>query len=82
LRPFQQTQTKFGPHVDREASILLQQRDMADRTRIEAGSFFERFPIGADAYVLTTRPPRLEAGAVLHHPRPLPVCRVVAAACF
>ena len=41
------------PHVVREAPAFLQQRNLTDRIRIEAGSFFEGVPAGADAYVLS-----------------------------
>ena len=41
------------PHVVREAPAILQQRGVADRIRIEAGSFFDGVPVGADAYVLS-----------------------------
>ena len=41
------------PHVVREAPAFLQQRHLTDRIRIEAGSFFEGVPAGADAYVLS-----------------------------
>lgn len=41
------------PHVVREAPALIQQRGLADRIRIEAGSFFEGVPAGADAYILS-----------------------------
>lgn len=41
------------PHVVAEAPTVLQQRGVADRVRIEAGSFFEGVPTGADAYVLS-----------------------------
>jgi hypothetical protein len=41
------------PHVVRDAPALIQQRGLADRIRIEAGSFFERVPAGADAYILS-----------------------------
>jgi len=41
------------PHVVREAPALLQQRGLSNRVRIEAGSFFEGVPAGADAYVLS-----------------------------
>lgn len=41
------------PHVVRDAAALLEQRGVADRVRIEAGSFFESVPAGADAYVLS-----------------------------
>lgn len=41
------------PHVVRDAPAFLQQRGMADRVRIEEGSFFESVPTGADAYILS-----------------------------
>jgi hypothetical protein len=41
------------PHVVRDAPAFLQERGMADRVRIEAGSFFESVPTGADAYILS-----------------------------
>ncbi|HTV04696.1 MAG TPA: methyltransferase [Acidobacteriaceae bacterium] len=41
------------PHVVEKAPALLQQRGVADRIRIEAGSFFECVPVGADAYILS-----------------------------
>ncbi len=41
------------PHVVRDAPVFLQQLAMADRIRIEAGSFFESVPAGADAYILS-----------------------------
>jgi hypothetical protein len=41
------------PHVVRDAAALFQQRGLADRVRIEAGSFFEGVTAGADAYVLS-----------------------------
>jgi hypothetical protein len=41
------------PHVVRDAPGVLQQRGMADRIRVEAGSFFESVPAGADAYILS-----------------------------
>jgi hypothetical protein len=41
------------PHVVRDAPALLEARGVADRVRIEAGSFFERVPEGGDAYVLS-----------------------------
>jgi hypothetical protein len=41
------------PHVVRDAPRLFQQRGLMDRIRIEAGSFFEGVPAGADAYVLS-----------------------------
>lgn len=41
------------PHVVRDAPALIQQRGLADRIRIEAGSFFEAVPAGADCYILS-----------------------------
>ncbi len=41
------------PHVARDAPALLQQRGMMGRVRVEAGSFFENVPAGADAYILS-----------------------------
>lgn len=41
------------PHVVRNAPGLIQQRGLTDRIRIEPGSFFEAFPSGADAYLLS-----------------------------
>jgi hypothetical protein len=41
------------PHVVRDAPRLFQQRGLMDRIAIEAGSFFERVPVGADAYILS-----------------------------
>ena len=41
------------PHVVRDAPALLRERNVMDRVRIEAGSFFERVPTGADAYLLS-----------------------------
>jgi len=41
------------PHVVRDAPAFLAQRGVADRVQIEAGSFFDRVPAGADAYVLS-----------------------------
>lgn len=41
------------PHVVEQAPALLQQRGLADRVRIERGSFFDGVPEGADAYVLS-----------------------------
>ena len=40
------------PHVVAAAGAILDGAGVADRVRIEAGSFFERVPPGADAYVL------------------------------
>jgi hypothetical protein len=40
-------------HVVKGAPALLQQRGVADRVRIECGSFFEGVPSGADAYILS-----------------------------
>lgn len=41
------------PHVVRDAPALIEQRGLTDRIRIESGSFFEAFPSGADAYLLS-----------------------------
>ena len=41
------------PHVVAQAPALLQHRGVADRVRIEGGSFFEGVPAGADAYILS-----------------------------
>ena len=41
------------PHVVAEAPPILKQRGVADRVRIEGGSFFETVPSGADAYILS-----------------------------
>src|SRR6185369_345273 len=41
------------PHVVRDAPALIQARGLADRVTIEAGSFFESVPGGADAYLLS-----------------------------
>lgn len=41
------------PHVVRDAPAFIQQRGLADRIRIESGSFFETVPAGADAYILS-----------------------------
>jgi hypothetical protein len=41
------------PHVAREASAVIRQRGLTDRIRIEAGSFLEKVPAGADAYLLS-----------------------------
>ena len=40
------------PHVVAAARAILQREGVADRVRIESGSFFERVPSGADAYVM------------------------------
>ena len=40
-------------HVVREAPALIRQRGLADRVRIEPGSFFDSVPAGADAYILS-----------------------------
>jgi hypothetical protein len=40
------------PHVVADAKAMLDRAGVADRVRIESGSFFERVPTGADAYVL------------------------------
>jgi len=41
------------PHVVRDAPALIQARGLTDRVTIEAGSFFESVPGGADAYLLS-----------------------------
>jgi hypothetical protein len=41
------------PHVVAGAPALLEARGLADRVTIEPGSFFERIPTGADAYILS-----------------------------
>ena len=41
------------PHVVAEAPAFLEERGVADRVRIEGGSFFDGVPAGADAYVLS-----------------------------
>lgn len=41
------------PHVVADAPPKLAQRGVADRVRIEGGSFFETVPAGADAYILS-----------------------------
>src|SRR5262245_7467627 len=41
------------PHVVRDAPALLEARGVASRVKIEAGSFFDRVPEGADAYLLS-----------------------------
>lgn len=41
------------PHVIAEAPAVLHQHGVADRIRIEGGSFFDGVPAGADAYVLS-----------------------------
>lgn len=41
------------PHVVRDAPALIQEGGLADRVTIEAGSFFESVPGGADAYLLS-----------------------------
>jgi len=40
------------PHVVADAGPILDRAGVADRVRIESGSFFERVPPGADAYVM------------------------------
>jgi hypothetical protein len=40
------------PEVVSDAPKILCQRDVSDRVRIEAGSFFDSVPAGGDAYVL------------------------------
>jgi O-methyltransferase domain len=41
------------PHVVRNAPALIAQRGLTDRIQIETGSFFDRVPAGADAYILS-----------------------------
>ena len=41
------------PHVVRDAPALLKARGVEARVTIETGSFFERVPAGADAYLLS-----------------------------
>jgi hypothetical protein len=41
------------PHVVRDAPALLAAHGVGDRVKIEEGSFFERVPDGADAYLLS-----------------------------
>ena len=41
------------PHVVREAPAFFRARGLADRVRVEGGSFFDRVPAGGDAYVLS-----------------------------
>ena len=41
------------PHVVAEAPKLLRERGVGDRVRVEAGSFFDGVPAGADAYLLS-----------------------------
>jgi hypothetical protein len=41
------------PHIVRDAPALIQNRGLGDRIRIEAGTFFESVPAGADAYILS-----------------------------
>jgi hypothetical protein len=41
------------PHVGAAAAEALARAGVADRSSIEAGSFFDRVPSGADAYVLS-----------------------------
>jgi hypothetical protein len=40
-------------HVVREAPALIEARGLSSRIAIESGSFFERVPAGADAYILS-----------------------------
>jgi O-methyltransferase domain len=41
------------PHAAAQARAILGQSSLADRIRIESGSFFEGVPAGADAYILS-----------------------------
>ena len=40
-------------HVVRDAPALIEARGLSGRIAIESGSFFERVPTGADAYILS-----------------------------
>jgi len=41
------------PHVLADATALLAARGVGDRVTLDAGSFFERVPVGGDAYILS-----------------------------
>ena len=41
------------PHVVRDAPALIEARGLSGRIALESGSFFERVPAGADAYILS-----------------------------
>lgn len=41
------------PHVVKDAPALIQSRGLTDRVKIESGSFFDRVPVGGDAYLLS-----------------------------
>jgi hypothetical protein len=41
------------PHVVHNAAALIEQRGLTSRVRVEPGSFFERVPAGADAYLMS-----------------------------
>jgi hypothetical protein len=41
------------PHIVRDAPALIQARGLTDRITIQGGSFFERVPVGGDAYFLS-----------------------------
>ena len=41
------------PHVVKDAPTFIQQKGLKDRITIEEGSFFDRVPIGGDAYLLS-----------------------------
>jgi O-methyltransferase domain len=41
------------PHVEKDATALIQSRGLADRISITTGSFFESVPTGGDAYLLS-----------------------------
>lgn len=41
------------PHVVCDAPALIQSRGLRDRISIQAGSFFDRVPVGGDAYLLS-----------------------------
>jgi hypothetical protein len=41
------------PHVIQDAPRLIEKQGLTNRITIEAGNFFERFPVGGDAYLLS-----------------------------
>lgn len=41
------------PHVVHDAPAFIAQRGLTNRIQVEAGSFFDRVPAGADAYILS-----------------------------
>ena len=60
------------PHVVGDAPALLKAHGVDERVTIEAGDFFERRPGGRRRLPAVAHHPRLERGAVPHHPGPLP----------